>query len=486
MLWLCTRFPNLALDAYGAWHRQRPSAVVNRHRVLHANPAAARAGVTAGLPESTAQALCAELHCLPMAAEQERQLLQQLALLAYDITPAISLGDDALYLEVSGSLRLFQGQRALYQSWAHLLEQRQLEYRSALAHNPSAALLLSHGDSPAQTIQQALGWPLEQVQEKSLEQLGRLRVAQLPFEARVLEALEAMGIEQLERLLKLPERELGRRFGADFARQHRYLLGREEELRPRYHPPDSFESARHFNGGVDNREQLYLPMAQLLEELQRFLRLKQLLARELRWQWVYCDGEQDEVRMPLSSGVFQLDAVMALCRLHLEQQSLTGPVDSLFLSCQQFESLQTGSETLPGFEGSETENRRIRDNYATVLDTLHARLQEDECQQLQLADEYLPDLARPGSTTNRRTTDSARKLRPLWLLTQPKALLERDKILYYNGALELLQGPERFDVQWWRQRHSRDYYIARHPRGSLYWVYRDCREQRWYLHGLFS
>jgi protein ImuB len=54
--------------------------------------------------------------------------------------------------------------------------------------------------------------------------------------------------------------------------------------------------------------------------------------------------------------------------------------------------------------------------------------------------------------------------------------------------LSLLQGPERLDTGWWDDaRVDRDYYIALHPEGGLWWVFRPAEAPaQWFVHGFFT
>ena len=68
--------------------------------------------------------------------------------------------------------------------------------------------------------------------------------------------------------------------------------------------------------------------------------------------------------------------------------------------------------------------------------------------------------------------------RPLWLFEPPRQVRRDD--------LELLQGPERIQSQWWSAAAvCRDYYVARHCLGAQCWAFVDVQD-RWYLHGYFG
>jgi protein ImuB len=57
----------------------------------------------------------------------------------------------------------------------------------------------------------------------------------------------------------------------------------------------------------------------------------------------------------------------------------------------------------------------------------------------------------------------------------------------FQGELSLEDNPERIETGWWDgQDVRRDYYRAWNHRGMRLWVFKDCRESCWYLHGLFG
>jgi protein ImuB len=76
--------------------------------------------------------------------------------------------------------------------------------------------------------------------------------------------------------------------------------------------------------------------------------------------------------------------------------------------------------------------------------------------------------------------------RPLWLLATPELLEQHRGRPRRQGALEILDGPERIESGWWDGDDvARDYYVARDARGSFLWIYRDNGGARqWFLHGI--
>ena len=87
--------------------------------------------------------------------------------------------------------------------------------------------------------------------------------------------------------------------------------------------------------------------------------------------------------------------------------------------------------------------------------------------------------------------------RPMRLLHPPKPI-EMQKVdgngaplrMVYQGsplAVVRATGPERIDTGWWQgATQQRDYFRIELSTDSWLWVYRDRREQKWYLHGEFD
>jgi protein ImuB len=74
------------------------------------------------------------------------------------------------------------------------------------------------------------------------------------------------------------------------------------------------------------------------------------------------------------------------------------------------------------------------------------------------------------------------------MLEEPRLLATENGLPVCDGALQLIDGPERLETGWWDDDGiARDYFVARNPEGVHLWVYRDRRSKDcWYLHGMFG
>ena len=58
--------------------------------------------------------------------------------------------------------------------------------------------------------------------------------------------------------------------------------------------------------------------------------------------------------------------------------------------------------------------------------------------------------------------------------------------------LRAVEGPERLECEWWREKAPRrDYYLVKDEMGCRYWLLREGGEgseamPRWFLHGIFG
>lgn len=496
MLWLCLRLPQLPLVALPPLADDPPEAVIDRNLVLLANSQAQQYGVAPGQSFQTAQSLCAQLVCRERQPLREAQLLHNMALWAYRFSGHVSIcPETAIVLELSRSLRLFRNLNRLYKRFIHAFRQRELQVCTAVANTPLAAELLSHQNPALKTLVDGRGALKEAALKAALQGLP---VHCLPLPDKDRQRLAEMGLHTLGQLLPLPRRALQIRFGSTLAEVLARLLGDVPDPRDTFRPAEYFSGSRYIDSGLNNHQQLRFPIAALLGDLQHYLRLRQCVNRDLNWQLDYLDGRREQWHQPLSHRHFDKRSVLELVMLDLAQRQLSGPVCGVHLHSHQFVTPAAEPDGLFCSAGARRDHDLPR-----LLDTLQLRLQAHQCSQYLPTDNYLPEQLQPYHLAEdllnnllnnlpsnqqhpHQGTPSAGPLRPTWLLEPAVPLYQREGQLFWRGTMHLLQGPERIDSQWWRQRQVRDYYIAQHQDGRLCWLYRDCLQPGWYLHGLFG
>lgn len=493
MWWLCIRFPSLMLDSIGIREVPNPVTIVERQTILQCNEAAFEQGILVGQTIATALSLYPELAIEQRQPKKELELLEALALWAYRFSPTVSIDIPvgALHIEVRGSLRLLQGFNKLYRHLIEGIELRRIHYYSGVAYNPSAAYLLSFG----QYLPAYFRLSSTQLDDnKIIGMMENLPITFLLCEEEIKKTLQSIGVMQIEALFKLPEIALKKRFGKTFHQYIKFLKGTEIEHRMLFSPIKIFKKILHFAGGLDNKQQLHQPIQSLLIELKNYLRLRQLINRELEWEFHYIDGKKGIFSVQSSHNFFQLLSLTELTLIKFEEFDMRANVETLTLICKKFEKSTTANNSL--FEEKQDhffldDNDKNEEKFTLLMDKLSSRVDEKRYYRLSLNDDHLPEkswgkVAYPEREEHNKDHQSPSLPRPLWLLSKPLEIQQHQKRLYWQGQLNLLQGPERIDSHWWKKHQVRDYYIAGHTNGSIIWVYKDKINDRWFLHGMFS
>lgn len=476
-------------------------------------------------------------------SEDAAALQRAVASLALSFTPRVALVDEAVLMDVTGSLRLFGGLARLMQ----LLEQK---IQLFFASNQVAALI-ERAQGATSLI--ALGrLRMQQDQPGSVKK----RVADLPMDtltaARAhLGVLERIGCRTWDDLLRLPRDGVARRFGAELLEALDRARGTVADDYAWQVLPEHFEEKLELNALVTHGPALMAGVERLLVHLHAWLLGRQsgLCALKIIW---HLDKRRDvpptgELEIRTAQPAQDLRHMARLISEHLAQQKLPAPVHSLTLQSLVTELLAdsaaaTGSLLM--------EARQQGDSAVELVERLSARLGDAHVQAWQPCCDHRPELMqrwvcargaiksiagcagqqRAGgqkhASKGRKMPDDKREplhagplakvddLYPSWLLPEPLRLATQGNSPLYQGKLTRVAGPQRLEATGWlapsegayrahAERHTpptmRDYYVYRSEQGSLLWIYsvrlallapdgQAAQQQRhhWYLHGFFA
>ena len=417
--------------------------------------------------------LCAWLPAGPL----EAIVMEQLAGWAAGFTPGVSIeADQALLLEIRGSLQLFGGPERIQT----LLRQG----LHACGHEPVI--------SCTPTVRGSL-WLARAGIECTLLTRDELRHRLLPvsvehlgWPAATMKMLAQMGIRTLGECVRLPRQGFARRFGPARLHELDQGFGRSPELRRPHVVPEHFADPLELPVETTCVDALLAGFQRLLSRLGERLKSRQASAETLQCDLRHPDGSHTELHIRLCRPAASAAAFTELLRLRLGALVLPAPVTLLVLKAR----LSTGQEAT----GSDLLGRELQadSDLSGLLERLRARLGRHAVRGLALVDEYRPERAwRPVSNplgTNRRVSRQAPGCRPVWILPVPQLLQRAAGQPVHDGALCLERGPERIETGWWDGDDiRRDYYVARNRRGVRLWVYQDLRSvANWYLHGIFG
>ncbi|HQS33286.1 MAG: hypothetical protein B7X59_10660 [Polaromonas sp. 39-63-203] len=477
------------------------------------------------------------------AVISEAALQRAAGSLALGFTPRVALLDEAVLLDVTGSLRLFGG---LARLMALLAQQLDAFFES----NRLAA-----------QVKRAQG-------ATSLIALGRLRLADPatgPLPRRVadlpmhtlsaarphLGVLQRTGCRNWDDLLRLPRDGVARRFGAPLLE----ALDRARGSVPDHYEwltlAEQFDEKIELDALVTHAPALMAGAERLLVQLQAWLLGRQSGLSALKLIW-HLDKRRDvpptgELEIRTANPAQDLRHVARLVSERLAQQTLPAPVHSLTLQSLATEKLVDSAAATSSLL---MQARQQGDSAIELIERLSARLGEDHVLAWQpLADHRPEQMQRwtparsvmPSaikSIAARARTDWAGGLKhtkkrskttaldspaaridalyPSWLLAEPMPLATFGNSPVYQGKLLRLAGPQRLEATGWLMSppaagHAadtapttpiadkppaiRDYFIYRSQQGALLWIYSErlavapaatSQLRAWHLHGFFA
>jgi protein ImuB len=531
-LWLAVYFPQLPLEAMAGRCTtgsnasparpdqpcEQPVAIVDpehdNRTVVACNGPAARCGVVPGLGVNAAHALAQGLEIQARDVAKESLLLERLAALGRRFTPRLSLeAPDALLLEVRGSLRLFGGLQVLVQRLRSWLEGEGMTVMLALTPTPSASLWLAragHGQGHES--------PVVMTCAELPARLADLPLSCLRWPEQTFLSLRSMGVTTLGECLRLPREGFARRFHPQLLDDLDRAMGRKPDLRRTYQPRERAVESLEFEYEIAGVARLVRTLEPLFAKLGESLRQRQACIRGFELRLLHRE-------MPVTRVVIRLVAPAAdpahfieLLARELERIALPAPVHRAQLRSDVFESIEMTDAAGPLMAEwratdragilplrSSVSRRTAELRVPRLIERLRARLGSEAVHGVSLVAEHRPESAsqvsepvtqRESSGKLRRRaprvpvveSEDARLARPLWLLSRPRQLTVEHGWPWYEGRIELLQGPERIESGWWDGADvTRDYYIARNQTGLRLWIFRERRaERQWFLHGLFG
>ena len=440
---------------------------------------------------------------------------QQLAIgwWALQFTPRVALREEAVLLEVSGSRRLFGGERALLDR----VRQEAADLGcSAVAWAPTAAaalVLARAGGSDGCTT------PLQPLLDG------------LPFTgltaARAQEhTLSRLGCRTLGDVRRLPRGGLTRRFGRSLLDAMDQAYGLLPEAFEWLTLPDVFEARLELPGRVDAAEGLVFWARRLLLQMSGWLAARHAGVRGFSLTWFHDFHRSSDVPPEAVLTIRTAEATRAIehfARLLAEQLAhvrLGASVSDIVLRALDVEPLEELSASLL------PDPRRDGEGAVQLLERLSARLGPQNVVRASVRSDYRPEQVqawRPATDPVERGTPAALPdlPEPTWLIDPPLRLATRRDRPLYQGPLATVTGPYRVEAGWWDRidagAHTasdlkadtptatgaggstrfvrRDYYVMRSAHAGLLWVYRDRSTAAgagadggcaWHLQGIFG
>ena len=549
MLWICIYLPRLPLEVF-TQKKQQGALVVeeksNRSRqVLLANTQASEAGINIGSSIATALSLVSTLSIKKKDEAAEWQALEQLATWAYQFTPYITLQEHTLLLEVESSLSLFKGKELLCKHITDGLQQWGYQYSIACCSTAKSAHLLAKAKTKDRnnTSLDKLFFHTDDIQQCPIDLLD--------INEKTKKTLMSMGLTQIKDVTCLPEDAINRRFGTCLSLQLQQIMGKSSDIQKNFSLPRTFDQSIHFTEELVHSSSLLFPLKRLLSYLENYLLARQLLCNSFVVTFNERSQQRHSLVMQLAQPHYRGDYFLSLIKLKFENINIQQPVIGIKVTVRYFSPMtqQTRDLFLSYQETAQSKH--------ALIDTLTHRLGERSMHKIVINNDYRPEIAaqtrplninlhsidsnnihsnnidkkntikennaqynsknvhkKPQGKQHQNQTNNPRQdidatiqtqhpelTRPLWLFQQPQPLHNKKGVPIYGERLQLIKGPERIETGWWDQQPiNRDYYVAQHPTGVIYWIYVDrdkktqdqtsytpkYQDKQWFLHGVFG
>ena len=319
----------------------------------------------------------------------------------------------------------------------------------------------------------------------------RVPLARLNISPKLLGQLSLLGIDTLGAFLRLPEGELGLRYGDEALALHRLAAGKAwAPLMPKA-VRDAVCVAWQLETPEAQDERLLFGLKGVLRGVVEALtqRCEAITALSLTFHLDQAGVHAE--RIETAGPTLNIPQLTDLMRLRLNAMKLGAPVkqidvlaESVAVQPQQLALMQAKRRDLAAVARAFARIKALFGSEAVV----RAVLKDAVLPEARFAWEPLQHCQDPACQSPGLEGATARYLArrffcsPLRLPDIPNA--EPERWLGAHGAVAQMQGPYRISGGWWSRRVVRDYYYVETKTGVLLWLYHDGVRQRWMLHGV--
>jgi protein ImuB len=437
---------------------------------------------------------------------------------AYAFSPLVEeTGVDTVTLDIEGCDLLFGSPRAIAKAIARHAEQLGLKANVAVAGNPDAAIHAARCFSNITVITPG----------NEAKRLGDLPLAALDAQlarvesnhaAEILETLELWGIRSFCEFAALPEAGVSERLGPEGVRLQKLARGKSERPLLLSKSAPEFESSLELDDPIELLEPLSFILARLLNQLCANLLAYGLAVSELKLRLKLEDRTEHQRAIRLPFPMRDARVFLKLLLLDIESHPPASAVVAVTVACEptKARSIQSGL-----FQPLAPEPEKLELTLARLVRLVGS----DNVGSVELVDTHRPGAFRVKRFNVKREQNrrgrrgESRKPNPQSAIRNPKSLLgfrvfrppisaeveapegwpARVKARAaagrsIRGKVLRLAGPWRTSGDWWSEdgwaRDEWDVAVADSEaspeKGTLYRIYRDLRNDGWFVEGVYD
>jgi protein ImuB len=482
--WMTIRRPELketAVVCAGASH--------GRMMVIAANHIANRLGIRTGMPLADARALVHELEVFDEKLGRKEKLLEGLARWAIRYTPLSSTDGDGILLDISGCSHLWGGEEAYLKDIICRLHSSGYAVKAAIADTIGAAWAFSRYGKGREIVQH----------HQQYTALLSLPPSALRIPAEVNEKLHKLGLNKIERFIKMPRSVLRRRFGEILLQRISQAMGDESDA---FTPVDSipeFEERLPCLEPIRTATAIEIAIQKLLKKLCQKLKSEGLGIRKAILKGYRIDGQIITSAIGTNRPSDDPSHLLKLFALNISSIAPGMGIELFILTAEKTEKMQRPQEKIWSAQAG-LDSQPL----AQLLDRVAGKVGKNAIQRYLPKADYWPERAIIQAKDLQEDTSLSFHNplnRPIQLLSQPERIDVTAPIPDYPPMLFIYQGerhnikkadgPERLERAWWLESgEHRDYYTVEDEKGNRYWIFRSghyaAENSAWYIHGFFA
>lgn len=469
--------------------------VGQREVIAAACPVALGLGLQAGMAAAHARALVTDLDAREAEPENDRALLDRLALHAVrHWTPSASVsGPDGLWLDLTGTTHLFGGEEHFCRRLLRFLARLGFTATIAIAGTTGAAHALARHSGAAVTILP---------RDTETAALADLPLCALRLTSETLATAARFGLERIGDLYPIPRGPLARRLGLSTVERLDQARGLIAEPIVPVVPYEVPSVERRLLEPIGTAEAIIQVVGDLVDDLTNMLQARGLGLRTAILTCSRVDNDEQRVGFGTAKATRDPQHLKRMLTMRVERIEPGLGIEAMTLTASHVEDLAFVAldTTLVG------EDRPP--DIAPLVDQLAGRMGEDALFRIGSAESDVPDRAVRRADALASPAGWPAWKRPVRLLRRPEPLSNVIALLPDHPPRRFAwrgkgyrvvagDGPERIHGEWWRTSKEmwavRDYFRVEAEDGERFWLFRrgDGVEARtgnlsWYMHGMFG
>ena len=473
-LWLAIHLPLLPLVAPTPNNTDLSTVMYHEldyhHRITFDNSSTEENDMELNMLLPTANNLVNSIKVMNHNLESEELVISKLAKLAQSWSPKVVIHSNKLILfEIGRCLLLHGGLTSLIKSINKSFPISLFGSNISVTPTPASAILLAE-----------LGYDTILTNHIQLASFFRqLPINDLGLEKKQQFFLKQIGINKISNLLRLPRNDLAIRMGVNF-------LKKVDNINNKTHPQLIHKFQPYFEVKIDFEMEIYfikpllLQAAKFLTKLEHFLKTHRSSVDFFEWRLYKSDYSYICAPICLSRPRQEVKSLINLTKLVFESKLLVKEgIIQLALHAKPIPILVTKNISI-------LKNNKAyqSDQSDQLLNQLYLRLGYSAVKIISCNLDHRPECAWTKLAPGIKVQKIPSINKPLWLFNSPKSLFTDNRRPIFHGALELSQH-ERIVTGWWDNNPiQRDYYLAKSNQG-LIWIFRELKNNIWYMHGLF-